>query len=138
MSSGNSCGLRIPGTDSCTRRFSSAAFLSASSLSSRNKSLWSSPVNSLICTKKSLRCSLNAGKFWSRSKKPLIINLTWTLGANNLNEHNKQKLRIFIIRIDQILSTRDMFDRFFKKGWFKKPVENKNWFVSCLNVKTAC
>jgi len=48
MSSGNSWGFKIPGTDCCIRRFSSAAFLSASSLSSRNKSDVSSPAISFI------------------------------------------------------------------------------------------
>lgn len=46
ISSGRSCGFIIPGTASCCLRFSSAACLSWTSLSSRNKSIGSSPAYS--------------------------------------------------------------------------------------------
>ena len=46
ISSGRSCGLIIPGTASCWRRFSSAACRSCVSLSSRKRLAGSSPAYS--------------------------------------------------------------------------------------------
>lgn len=46
ISSGISCGLRIPGTDIWSLCFSSCAWRKAASLSSKNKSALSSPANS--------------------------------------------------------------------------------------------
>lgn len=60
ISSGISCGLRIPGTSIRILRFSSSACRNAASRSSRKRSLSSSPVYSLICTRKSRKCSLKA------------------------------------------------------------------------------
>lgn len=77
ISSGSSWGLRIPGTDIWSLCFSSWAWRRAVSLSSKNKSVESSPANSLICTRKSLRCSLNAGMSWFKLKRPVTNTFTW-------------------------------------------------------------
>ena len=121
----------MPGTDSSCLLFSSAASLSCDSLSSRNKSVGSSPANScevcvcvcvctqgfispanfyskltsttkkitpppailgtatgkleltLICTRKSLRCSLKAGISLFRWKSPSTNTFTCTLWRRN-------------------------------------------------------
>ena len=40
-----------------------------------------SPPLTLICTRKSLRCSLNAGMSWSKLNRPSMNNLIWALKA---------------------------------------------------------
>lgn len=49
ISSGISWGFRIPGTDICNLCFSSWAWRSEASRSSRNRSVVSSPANSCVC-----------------------------------------------------------------------------------------